>query len=108
MRIGSLRHRVTIQSPKESRDDFGGARAEWFDVATVWAKVEPLGGTEVAELKKTGALYAEATHKVTVRYRSDVTEKMRIVKGDRVFDIASIVNTDERNRELVMMCGEPK
>jgi SPP1 family predicted phage head-tail adaptor len=52
---------------------------------------------------------AEATHKINIRYDSalaSVTPKNRILFGSQIFDIESIVNIYERNKDLVFMCRE--
>ena len=41
-----------------------------------------------------------------MRYLSGIVPKMRVKVGSRIFDILSIINVDERNRELQLMCRE--
>lgn len=51
-------------------------------------------------------LGASETHKVTIRYRSGVTTQMRVAFGSRTLNINGIINRDERNVELTLMCEE--
>ncbi len=102
MRPGKLRHRLTIQEFTETRDELGDPVETWKDVATVWGSIEPLSGREYYTAEQVNA---DVTHKVTIRYRA-VEVKNRVLFGDRVFLIESILNTDERNCELVMVCRE--
>ena len=104
MRTGTLRHRVTLQEFVEIVDEYGTPIGEgWEDIATVWAAVEPITGREYIELHNT---QSELSHKVTMRYRPGVTPANRLLFNGRQFDIQSVLNLEERNRELVLMCKE--
>jgi SPP1 family predicted phage head-tail adaptor len=75
--IGSLRHRVTIQSRDGStRDTHGQEVPTWVDDATVWASVEPVNGKELFASQHN---QGQATHKVVIRHRASVTTKNRLV-----------------------------
>lgn len=73
---GKLRHRVIIQSQGETQDaDTGAVAVVWNNVATVWASIEPISAREfVVSQSET----AKVTTRITIRYRSDVTAKMRV------------------------------
>ena len=49
---------------------------------------------------------ADVTHRIVLRFLSVIIPKMRVKFGSRVFDILSIINVNERNRELQLMCRE--
>ncbi len=103
IKIGSLRHRVTIQEATETRGTDGAVVQTWGTFATVYAEIVPLNGSEdyVAQ-----GLNASVVYRITTRYVPDVVPKMQIVWGEREFDIVSVRNLDERNRWLVMNCTE--
>lgn len=101
--IGKLRHRVTIQSESTTADGGGGFTLAWTDVTTVWAAVEPLKG---AERLRGQQLEAAVTHKITIRHRSDVTTKQRLKFGTRLFNVRAVINPDERDRWLELLCEE--
>lgn len=104
MRIGRLRHRVTIQQYTTTDNEYGEPVPTWADVATVWASVEPLSGNErmIAQQRN-----ASLTHKVVIRYLAGVTAEMRVKFGDRYFAIVEPpMNIDERDREMHLMCVE--
>ena len=103
MRAGRLRHRVTLQSPAQSRDAIGAPVTRWIDVATVWAAVEPLTVRELAIFAQTTAL---ASHKVTIRSYSTLKPDWRITFGDRAFEIEGILDKEERGREMTVLCTE--
>jgi SPP1 family predicted phage head-tail adaptor len=103
MRAGRLRHRITIQDYTESQNTFGEVTKNWTDYATVWAAVEPVKGREFWESQQ---INAEITTKVTIRYLAGIKPKMRILYDTRIFEIDSVINVDERNRELQLLVKE--
>ncbi len=98
-----LRREVTLQSPVEITDGAGGFSVSWSDVATVWADVRPLSGSEQWMARK---LQSAITHRVTLRYRAGVTARMRILYGTRVFNIRTVINIDEANEFLELLAEE--
>lgn len=100
MRAGQLRHRVTIQRPTE---DINGGATTWSDVETVWASIAPIAGREYFAAQQ---VQSDVTHRVRMRYGPTVTTKDRLTFGVRHFDIRTVLNRDERNRELELLCIE--
>lgn len=76
MKAGRLRHHVTIQNFTTTRDAGGQPIKTWFDAATVWAEVAPISGRE---LVASGAVSAEATIRVWMRHRRDVSAASRLL-----------------------------
>lgn len=103
MRAGKLRHSITIQQQSTTQDSYGQQVETWTNVATVWASVEPLRGKEYFESKQEKA---EVTTKITMRYRDGILPKMRVVFGSKTYDIQDVINLEERDRELHLMCLE--
>lgn len=104
MRIGELRHRVIIQEYREIVDQYGTPIDQgWQDVCTVWAAVEPIQGREYILLQNT---QSELTARIRIRYRPGIKPAMRVVYGQRVFDIQSVIDPEERHIELQLMCKE--
>lgn len=106
MRSGSLRHRVTLQSPTGSRDAVGERTTSWTDIATVWASVGPL---TTRELMAAGQPMSEVSHRVRVRYSSTIAAldaSWRVLFGSRVLVIQGVRNIDERNKEFELLCSE--
>lgn len=103
MRAGRLRHRVTIETPGGSASAFGEVAQSWSTVATVWAAVEPTSSRERVENEQTKAF---TTHRIHMRYRSDVTTAERVVFNSRTLNITSVVNPDERDATLELLCTE--
>jgi SPP1 family predicted phage head-tail adaptor len=105
MRIGDLRHRITFQREVKTADGSKGFTVAWRDLISVWASVEPLSGREFFAAHQ---MKAEITHRVKIRYRTDITVKMRIKHRDRVLEIESIIDKKERREELEIFCREKK
>ena len=103
MNAGSLRHRFAIKTAQETTDSFGVTVETPITFATVWASIEPLSGRELFQAQQ---VQAEVTHRVRMRYLAGVTAKMKGYYGTREFQILSVANRDERNRELEIMCKE--
>lgn len=104
MKAGELRHRITfVREETTGRDASGGLIKGDKIHARTWASIEQLSGTELvhAQQKK-----PNSTHQITTRYVANITSDMRILFGDRTFNIEGIDNIDERNIELVILCRE--
>jgi SPP1 family predicted phage head-tail adaptor len=109
MRAGTLRERVTIQASTPVQDGYGEPIDAWANLATnptVWASVMPrasgerfIGGAE--------QLQATISHTVRIRYRTDVTVKMRLVwRTTRILLIQNVVDPDGRKADMILMCEE--
>ena len=104
MRSGSLRHRITFQRNEETFNDFGESITSWVSIVPdEWVQIIPLKSDETYRSKK---LNAEVNHKIRMRYRSDIDSTLRIEYGSRIFDIDSVINVRELNKELQIMATE--
>lgn len=102
-RAGDYRHQVTLQSPPTSTNAFNELTGSWTDEATVWAAIEWGSGRRFLEASQ---LNSEVQGIVRIRYRSDIDATWRISYKSRTFQIISIANVYERNREMVITCKE--
>jgi len=104
MKIGGLRHRVELKHLTQSSQDTHGAPIDtWTKYSDCWAEIEPLKGRELDIAQQ---INAEVTIKVTIRYNAAVLVTDRVVKGSRNLEVISIVNPEERNEKLILMCKE--
>ena len=97
IRSGELRQRITLQVGVPGTDPRWGEVTDWQDVDEVWARVIPRVAAEVTEAK---SQQTQVTHDVTIRYRPDVTSKMRFVWRGQTFEIVGVVDVEARKREL--------
>jgi SPP1 family predicted phage head-tail adaptor len=105
MKAKRLPHQITIQKLQDppARNSSGGVIETWEDFATVFASVNPISGREYFAAQ---AAQAATTHHIDMWWISGVTSDMRIKFGKRIFEIESIVNVNELNRELNLLCVE--
>ena len=102
MRAEKMRHRITFQKQPGDKSSLGSYEEEWTDVATVWAQITPVSGKEFFSQVRENTV----SHKIYCRYRAGITPQMRIKFGKRIFRILSVLNWEERNEGLTIMCEE--
>lgn len=101
---GELRHKITFQKfDKGQQNEYGEPIPNWVDVFTVRAGIYPISGKEFYAAE---TVNSAVTHKVNIRYVKGLTPDMRVKFGDRLFSIISIINFQERNTELQLLCKE--
>jgi SPP1 family predicted phage head-tail adaptor len=105
MRAGQLDQRITFQSPTVTRDSFGAEVVTWGDVRTVWANIQPFQGREYLEARATTQTL---THRIRLRYQPGLAihPTWRVLYGARVFDIESVQNRLEENKEVILWVKE--
>lgn len=103
MRAGDLRNRIELQGKTVATSSRGAEVIAWTCLAVLWASVEPMTGREFMEQKQE---QGEINLRIRIRYRPDTKPAMRVKWGDRVFDIQSVTNTGERQRETVLFVRE--
>jgi SPP1 family predicted phage head-tail adaptor len=90
---GQLNRRLTLEAPAESADGSGGVTRSYEAIATLWASVEPVSArADVAA----DALGASITHRVRIRFSTDITLRHRFRDGDRIYRIVAIRERDKR------------
>ena len=103
MRGGALRHPIVIQTQTEAKDSYGAVTPSWATFASVRAEVSPVVGREYFVAKQSSS---STTHRFRIRYLANVTAQMRILFDSRYFIIESVIDIDERNKEMVLMATE--
>lgn len=103
MQIGRLRQRITLQRQHYRQNDYGASIAEWQDIATVWAEVKPLTGREFFTAQQ---IQSEITTQITIRYLDNIDTTGRVLFGSHQYEILSVMNSQERNISLQLMCKE--
>lgn len=103
--IGQRRLRVVLEEPVESADDIGGVTRSFQPRITLWAQLAPVSASERSEAQQTGS---RITHRLSLRWRGDITSAMRFVAGPGVFDIRGQYDPDGRRRTLVCLVEEER
>lgn len=96
---GMLNRSIEIQSLSVTPNDTGGFSEVWTTLLNTWAKIKNASGTELIHADQLGAV---AFSDFTIRYRSDLTETMRIVYRGTNFQIRHINNIEEADKWLII------
>ena len=103
MRAGRLRQRIIIQKPVRTKNAMGEEYDEWTTWVTVWSSIEPSSGKDYFEAKQANS---EVDGKVVIRYLTGLKPTFRIKYGQRILQIISIVQPQERRTEIQIMYKE--
>lgn len=103
MNIGKLRHRIALLKQVNEVNDYGASTQSWKRVATVWADVRPLSGREYFSAQQ---VQSEVTTQIWLRHIEGIKPTMKVKFGKREFEILSVLNTQERDVSLQLMCKE--
>uniref|UniRef100_A0A6M3LN13 Putative head-tail joining protein n=1 Tax=viral metagenome TaxID=1070528 RepID=A0A6M3LN13_9ZZZZ len=102
--IGALRERVAIHTVSTTVSSAGYQTDSWTTTDTVWANVASIPDRELYQAQ---AIKASLAYRVTIRYRTDVTGKTRIVWDSKTLEIHNVRDLeDARDRFLVLDCSE--
>ena len=77
-------------------------------MATFWAEVRPIRGTETVNIRQ---VWATATTMIKHRYLGpsldpSPKQRYRLGKDGRIFNILDPTNVEERNRSIESVCEE--
>lgn len=101
--IGKLRHQVEILKPAIFKDTLGQEIKSWEVQHLVWASIEPLSGKGYFSAKQVNS---EVNVKITIRYIESLLPHWVVQFGQRIFNIESIINFEERSKYLQLLCSE--
>tara|TARA_R100001591_G_C4236989_1_gene153467 strand:- start:3 stop:332 length:330 start_codon:yes stop_codon:yes gene_type:complete len=101
--IGKMRFRVKVETATNTRDAGGGISQSYTPVTFIYANIKPL---KADSTYRQGIVQEKVTHEVTIRHMDNISTNHRISFGDRLFDIKGIINVDERDRFLKLLCAE--
>jgi SPP1 family predicted phage head-tail adaptor len=101
--IGSLNQRALLLANTLTPDGGGGFSDNWEAFASVWAAVEPLGGTDAFGPDR---LEARVRHKLTLRRRADVSTGQRAQIGTRLFRIHTVFDEGPQAALMTLLCEE--
>lgn len=101
MDTGALRHRITFQQKSAVVNSVGEATG-WTNYYTCWASIDVLKSQMYYQ---TAEFIAQSTYEIVIRYSSSVVidPSLRIVNGNDTYQIQTVTNTQQRNRELKIL-----
>jgi len=103
---GACRSRIRFEEAVETSNAVGDTSIGWSEVATVWASISPRSGQED---QRSQQVQSGQKWDVECRWHTGlavVSTKHRIVWGDKVLAINSIVSNPGFNRTLSLACEE--
>ncbi|MGY6708372.1 MAG: phage head closure protein [Rhizobiaceae bacterium] len=102
---GVLRTELALEAATPVPDGAGGHAVNWQEVATVFARLEPLDASE-----RFGAdqRLERITHRITLRARPGLSAGMRFRRNARRFLIVTVHDPDETGRYLVCRTREDR
>lgn len=100
---GAFRHELALEAATLTPDGSGGHAVSWSEVATLFARIEP-----VSAVSRFGAAQTleTVTHRVTMRHRQGIASGMRLGRLGRAFEIVTVHDPDETGRYLVCRVRE--
>ena len=109
--IGKMQHSLALQAKGSSADGGGGSSGAFSTFATTFGRIEAQGGGERFFGDQNEG---RTTHKITIRFRRNLTVAHRILYSftvdgasyTRTFNIRRIENKGERDKYLEILCDE--
>ncbi|PHM73010.1 phage head closure protein [Xenorhabdus sp. KJ12.1] len=105
MRAGALRDRIIIQKNEQTQTPSGSMIKAWVNIAEVWAEVKFISGRE---LVASGRILSEASVRIWLRYRNDITTTHRIIyqgnsSHSQTLAIVAVI-PDPKRTHLELLC----
>lgn len=97
-----LTERVQVQRKTMTAEDEGGHLVTYAPIATVWARVRPLG---VRQSFAEDARGQAVSHAVVLRFRTDLRPGDRIAWREAVLDIEAVADLDGRRAYVSCQCS---
>lgn len=95
-----MREKINIEMRTTAQDQYGESTNEWVVFASnIWASKEQLLGKEYYQAE---SFNSNVEVKFRCHWFEGVTNDMRIVNGNEIYEILSAINPKTLNRELLM------
>lgn len=103
MSLGKMRHKIQFESRDKTSDGAGGFSSSWDEAKEVWAHMKPASMRENFRGMK---ISEETSYEFTIRYQTGISAGQRIKYNDRIFNVKSVLNRDERDKYLDILAEE--
>lgn len=108
MDLGALRNLARIQrSVGAPANAIGEVVPAWQHLSDAWCSIEPLSGRELEIARQ---VEARVTTRITMRYVRGLAPAMRVLwrdgDADRIFELVSVLDTDQLHDEHVCLAVE--
>jgi SPP1 family predicted phage head-tail adaptor len=99
---GEFRTPIIVQRPVVSDDGSGGQCTTWENHALLYCSIKSGGDGETFSESVGGRIRTNETNTYTTWWRTDITTKMRLLHGTKIFNIRAASNYKEQNKFLVI------
>jgi head-tail adaptor len=103
---------VTLESPVTAPDGEGGTTETWVALTppTAYVHIQPASAADL-ERAAAGTVLSTASHLIEMPYHAGVTIESRLRytppgKAERIFQVTSVRNPDEADRDLILVAEE--
>jgi len=104
MNIGSLNKRISLEAETKTSDGMGGSLVVWKEMASdVACSIWPITASEQIQSSASTMI---ASHRIRMRYRSDIKANWRLKYHNSYYNIVSIINHNMANRMLELLVKE--
>ena len=105
MRAGPLKKVVSVGKYTTTLDSYGQEVVTYTTLQDIRASINPATGNEVYMNDR---LINEVSHKIEIRYNAtlNLNPKDVLVYNSRTFNIISVINWNEGNDRLIVLCKE--
>lgn len=104
---GSMNERITLEYIARTSDGMGGFNETWTEDSTVWCEIKDTAAREMIQAMATTMV---VSHRIRIRYKSDVTNAWRVkymLEGTaKYFAIVGIQNQRRGNEFMWLLCKE--
>lgn len=93
----------TLTTKTIGSDSWGQHQETDVSSGLVWGNLKPATGAEAEDF---GQVSNTVTHVMECRYQSNLINNCRLTYNSRTFEIVSVLNLEERNREMKLALTE--
>lgn len=97
----SLNRIVSIQTPTATQDAAGQPIPTWATLATVWANIRHLNGSETI---KADAEASTVKASIRILRRTDINASMRVVLGSTNYQIRAVLHDEIDRDKMDLVC----
>jgi SPP1 family predicted phage head-tail adaptor len=103
MKVGRLRHRITIEERVTTQDSDGAIEEAWLPIGQpISADIKPMSGRE---LIAAAAVQSKVNTRIVIRYRPGIKAAQRAVHRSTIYNIEAVIpDPDSGIGFLTLLC----
>ncbi len=106
IRSGKMNKRIIVQQYTETANTYGEPVRSYTNVAERWASVEPLSSKELITARQMASQIEMRFRTRYYRTTTPIKPKMRVVYNDENYNIESVFNVQNQNKEIELLCSK--